>query len=53
MAKSSSFHNTQLLHNFVETFNKQARILAHRFAELANQQEKTHNLREIVKATIR
>lgn len=39
-----SFHDTQLLHNFVEIFNKHARVLVRRFVEFADQPEKTFDL---------
>lgn len=38
-----SFHDNQLLHNFMDIFNEQAIVLAQRFARLA-EQTTTHNL---------
>ena len=39
-----SFHDTQLLHNFVLIFNEKSLILARRFDEYAKQGNKTHDL---------
>jgi cytochrome P450 family 4 subfamily V len=39
-----SFHDTQLLNNFVLIFNEQSSILARRLDEYAKEDNKTHNL---------
>ncbi len=39
-----SFHDTQLLHNFMVIFNEQSRILVRRFDEFSKQSDKTHEV---------
>lgn len=39
-----SFHDTQLLHNYVLIFNEQSSILASRLENFAKQDDKTHDL---------
>lgn len=39
-----SFHDTQLLHDFMIIFNEQSRILARRFDEYTQQADQIHNL---------
>ena len=45
-----SFHDTQLLHNFMLIFNEQSSILVRRLDEYAKQGNKTHNLHPYISA---
>jgi len=45
-----SFHDTQLLHNFMLIFNEQSCILARRLDEYAKQANQTHNLYPYISA---
>ncbi|CAF4585304.1 unnamed protein product [Rotaria sp. Silwood1] len=45
-----SFHDTELLHNFMSIFNEQACILVRRFDEYSKQENKTHDLYPYISA---
>jgi len=45
-----SFHDTQLLHNFVFIFNEQSSILARRLEEYSKDGNKTHDLYPCISA---
>jgi cytochrome P450 len=45
-----SFHDTQLLHNYMLIFNEQSSILVHRLDEYAKQPNKTHDLYPYISA---
>ncbi|CAF3843724.1 unnamed protein product [Rotaria sordida] len=45
-----SFHDTQLLYNFMNIFNEQSYILVRRFDEYAKQENRTHDLYPYISA---
>jgi len=45
-----SFHDNQLLHNFMYIFNEQASILAHRFEECTKKDNQIHELYPYISA---
>jgi cytochrome P450 len=45
-----SFHDTQLLHNFVVIFNEQSCILARRLEKYTEQSNEAHNLEPYISA---